>query len=465
MRPESNKAYEQWVAAYEADLAGGHSPRLEEQQYLDLIHYYEELGQLPSGRMVAELALEHYPYSADLHLRLAALLLEDCQFGDALHCLERAESLGVSGLEPLLIRVEAYCRSKRFAAAAHFLDEQLSLDNTDARQADLLVAQALLFEHQLAFERMYMLLRAALDLEPAHEMALEKIGAAVEMTKQYAESIQLHRSILDKHPYSAQAWFNLGQAYLFSGHYERAVEALEYAFITDPRFELAYHEYIDLCLELRQYDKVLQGYEDLTQHFVLEIEDWLKIGQCYLHQHNFKKADEVFRHALEEDPFNDELLFFLGECLAAQEEWYGAIHYYNKAVELQDQQEEYFAARGESYFHLGQMEAAEADFRRAILLAPEAGPYWLQYTSFLMESGRLEQALTVFEEAEEQVDSTELLYGRVACLLALGQRQEAIYRLGEALNQNYDGYGLLYELIPDLEKDSEIASLITSYSF
>jgi len=465
MRISKDKAFDAWVSTFELQMANGVSPRLSEEAYAELLNYYDEAQQVDQGLEVLDLAIAQYPFCADFYLRKAALLLEKKAVGRAFETLDRAEHLGANGIEALILRVEAFSVNESYASAESYLETLINSKNSIERQADLLVAQALLFEYQHAFERMYLILRAVLDLVPTHPFALDKIGLAVEVLKCYPESIALHQSIVDEHPYNAQAWFNLGQGYLYTGNYERAVEAFEYAFIIDPLFEPAYREYIDLCLELRQYDRVLRCYEELAQFFVIEIDDWLKIGQCYLYKGDFHKADSLLREAIKQDPFNAELYFLVGEGLSAQEEWWGAIHFYTKAIELEDQQEEYYAARGEVHFHLNQAEKAEADFLKAIKLAPEAGNFWLQYTSFLMETGKQELALEVFSEAEDQSNCSELLYGRVACLLTLGRRQEAIYRLGEALNQDYDSYGVLYELIPDLEKDLEIATLISSYTY
>lgn len=99
------------------------------------------------------------------------------------------------------------------------------------------------------YEGMYQALRSALEWRPGHPEALEeRFGIAVEITRKYKESIVFHQALVDDHPYTALAWFNLGQALAYEAAYEDALEALEYAFLIDPAFEMAYREYIELCL-------------------------------------------------------------------------------------------------------------------------------------------------------------------------------------------------------------------------
>lgn len=426
-----------------------------------LIAHYDELRAIEQVMEVLDCALQQYPYSVHFYLKKADFLLAQHRPKEALEVIDDAAGLSPDNFEVLILSIEALTLLGQTELAGRLLDELPAPLDTE-QQADYYYAQAFWHEQRYEFERMYFFLCAALEVRPGHQRSLEKMLVAVEMNKCHQEAIPLYEQIIDRDPYSYQAWFNLGQALASTGVYERALEAMEYAYIIDPHFELAYRDFIDLSFELGHYQQTLRCYEELTNHFLLDVEDLQIVARCFWQLKQYNKAQESFNEALQLDPLNDDTLYYLGECLTEQELFQSAIYYYSKAIQLNDKREEYFAARGEAYLLDGVLEAAEADFIRATQLAPESGHLWVQYCSFLMQGGRAEEALSILT-SQRALEDIEMLYCRVACLFLLGKRKEAKYWLGEALSEAYEVHLLLFDLIPDLEMDADITALIANH--
>lgn len=461
MRLHQHPNLNQLVADFEQAILEGNTFYLDDNARQDLIHYYDCTRQYDWALEVLDFSIALQPFTVELLVQKANYLNDLQKYSLALQTVEQALNFSPKHYELLLLRVEI------LGALGNTDEAFVELDNLEeaprpSLHADYLVTSAILSEQVMAFEKAYYLLKAALEIVPDHTQALERLGIIVEITKKYADSISFHQGILDKAPYTYQAWFNLGQAFVFSGRYQEAIEAYEYAFIIDPYFEIAIREYLDLCFELRLYDKVLHCYEDLKQNFILDTEDWLRIGQCYLDKTCYKESNQALQQALLVDPFNDEVYFYLGELMAEQEHWQSAISYYDKAISIEHTREEYYASRGETFFHLDRFFEAELDFKKAVDLAPEDGRYTIQYCSFLMQMQRSVEALYLLDEVAEQGDP-ELMYGRIACLFMLGRRKEGIYRLGEALIEDFEAHSILFELIPDLAGDRDVSSMIAGY--
>lgn len=437
------------------------SPSFSVDEFEDLIAYYDRLRAVEQIMDVLDCALQQYPFSVDFYLKKADFLLAQNQTEEALEVIDQAAGLSPNNFEVLILSIEALSLLGQMELAGRLLDELPSPSDPE-QQADYYYAQAFWHEQRYEFERMYFFLCAALEIQPGHQRSLEKMMVAVEMNKRYQEAIPIYEEILNQDPYSYQAWFNLGQALASIGAYERALEAMEYAFIIDPHFELAYRDFIDLSFELGHYQQTLRCFEELTNQFLLDAEDLQIIGRCYWHLRQYPKAEESFRESIQLDPHNDDTFYFMGECLTEQELFHSAIHYYNKAIKLDGKREEYFAARGEAYLLKGELNAAEADFVQATRIAPESGHLWVQYCSFLMQSGRAEEALSVLNE-QRSLEDIEMLYCRIACLFLIGRRKEAKYWLVEALSEAYEAHPLLFDLIPDLEMDADITALIANH--
>jgi len=328
---------------------------------------------------------------------------------------------------------------------------------------EIFVCEALVYEILEEYERVFYALKAALLENPRHQEALERIWLCIETTKKYEESIKLHQEILDLDPYSYLAWYNLGHAQSYLGNYNEAVEAYEYAYIINPQFEFAYRDCAELCFEIKKYLKALNCYLELLEQVKTDSDIYFCIGQCYQQLKEYDAARSYYTQTLQSDPLNDEVLYFIGECYAEEGEWKSALRYYKKAMRIEDAREEYFAALGEAYLELGELKKAETNFKIALDLAPDQIQFWMQYTGFLIETDRVEEALEALKEAENYSEGAEILYCRIACLFALGRRQEAFYWLGEALNEDYELHNSLFEMIPSLANDAEVVSLIAAY--
>lgn len=461
MRRPNDPALLSLAKYFEKSQQQGSTPSLSFDEFEDLIAHYDSLRAPDQIMEVLDCALQQYPYSVHFYLKKADFLLVQNSTEEALAIIDVAAGLSPDNFEVLILSIEALTLLGQTELAGRLLDE-LPTPIDKEQQADYYYAQAFWHEQRYEFERMYFFLCAALEIKPGHPRSLEKMMVAVEMNKRYQEAIPIYEQILDQDPYSYQAWFNLGQALASTGAYERALEAMEYAYIIDPHFELAYRDFIDLSFGLSHYQQTLRCYEELTQHFLLDAEDLQIVARCFWHLGQHAKAQEAFNKAIQLDPQRDDTYYYLGECLIEQELFQSAIHYYNKAIQIDDRREEYFAARGEAHLLNGDPDAAEPDFIQATLLAPKTGHLWVQYCSFLMQAGRAEEALAILTR-QKGIEDIEMLYCRVACLFLLGQRKEAKYCLSEALSVAYEAHSILFDLIPDLEMDADITALIANH--
>lgn len=452
------------LTEYETLSDQGVTVFLEEKAYLQLIEYYESEEIFDRALEVTDHALRHYPFSFEFLLRKAALQFDDQQPSEALLTLEQAEALSPNQPEITLLRAEIYIFMERQDEAAIMLESLKPLANR-ATMADIYFVESILFESREEYERMFYALKAALEEDSSHHNALERIGLCVELSKKYKESVTLHKAILNEAPYAYQAWYNLGLAQSYLGDYEEAIEAFEYAFIIHDKFEFAYRDCAELCFELKKYHKALQCYKEAMEHFEADGDLLQQIGECYQQLQQYKDARFYFYESLRLDPMNDEVLFHIGECYASEEAWSKAIRAYKKAIRIEDTREEYHGALADAYACREEWSKAEMHYRKAISIAPEESRYWVTYSLYLLATGQGERALDILEEAEQYADSSEVIYCRVACLFAVGRRKEACYWLAEALVEDFEEHGLLFQFRPELTNDPDVSNLLSSFQW
>lgn len=457
--PEANLL----VAAYEEQFRNGETAYFEEKAYLKIIEYYERDHQLDKALEVVDCAIASHSYSADCYTRKAELLIGLGKEQEALCVLEEARLYAPMEPEIDLLWAEALAGLGRGEEALALLETLRGHANPEML-SNILLVESVIYEREEQHERMFFALKAAIGLDPGNVAALERFGVCVELSRKYVESVAIHEAILEKDAYSAMAWFNLGHAHAYLGNYEEAISAFEFAFVIDEDFEEACRECAGLCFELKQYNKALKYYQELMESIEQDSEVFTAIGQCYFHLGKHNAAVTFYNRALQLDPLNDEIFFFTGQCYAKEESWQTAIHFFEKAVQIEDQREEYFIALGEAYWKAERPEEAEDCFRQAVEANPEESGAWVKLIGFFLDTGEGEAALETAEMGIEEMESTELQYCRVACLFYAGRRQEACFWLGEALIEDFGMHRLLFELLPGLEGDNDVISLISAYT-
>ncbi|MCB0654423.1 MAG: tetratricopeptide repeat protein [Saprospiraceae bacterium] len=450
------------VIKYESSSKSGQTLFFDENSFLQLIEFYEREERLDKAIEVANQAIERYLFSVDFYLRKAELLIDAGKEKAALKTLDRAEAFAPGQLEITLLKAEALTYLDRGGEALEMLEDVKLLSNKNTF-GEIYLMESLVHEFNHDYELMFQVLKSAIKLDPENDEALERLWLAVELSRKYKESISLHKEIINEHPYSYMAWYNLGHAYAYLGNYEEAIEAYEFSFVINENFEYAIRDCADLCFETNQFRKAIKYYMELLDDAEADSDLFQKIGESYQQLGNGAKAVEYFRQALKLDPLNDEVYYHMGECFALQGHWKEAARFYKKAVEIEDGREEYFGGLALAKAELGALEEAEDHFRKAVEIAPDETRFWMEYASFLVRFDRTEDALSLLTVAEITADSALLQFGQVACLFSLGRRKEASLLLWQVMEEGGEDYTVIFDMVPELEYDEEIQTILSSY--
>lgn len=432
---------------------------LDPESYNDLIDFYEAEEQFEKALKVAQLAVEHYRFSAEFYGRQAQLLLRTNRATAAKRLLETALTFTPGDFELRHLLCETYIQAGQVERGLHLLGD-LKLQADEDMMSDLLLTEALAYEKLAEYESLFYTLQAAVRIDHGNERALERLFLCTDICRKHEEASVLYQEIIDENPYNSLAWFYLGHSFAHLRKEPEALEAYEYAFLSDPNFEEAYLEFAELNYDSGRLQEALEAYQDTMDRFGRDSDLLLRIGSC-LHRLGHH---ETARHRLEEaariEPHNDEAIFRIGECYAAQEKWSQAIAFFQKAIRMRGDDETYHLALAKAAFEKEAFDLAEQTYHAALDLAPDNSEIWLDLAWFLVEMLRPEDALVVLSEARDLVQHPEVDYAYAACLFATGRRQEGLSRLSDTLEDHFDAFSHLFEWHPLLRSDSDVNALL-----
>ena len=450
------------IFEYEAMSQKGTVDFVEETVFEKLIDYFQKKCSYEKALEIVNHALTQHHFSANFYLRKAKLLLALQKSESAADYLARAEQFAPNSLDASLVRAELYCSQGRY-------DEALALllaaraEASSGEMGEVYIFEAHVYECQEDFGRMFSALKNALLLLPHSAEALEKMWLCTELSGRYEESIELHKHLIDVHPYSHIAWYNLGHAYCCMGDYEQAIDAYEYAFVINDKFEFAYRDCAAAYWETKQYQKALHCYLEAAAHSEPDCDLLVRTGQCYEKVGQPQTARRYLAKAIHIDPLQAEAHFALGESFAQEEKWTSAVSCYERALDLESRHEEYHAGIAKAHWKAGNLEKAKEFFGKAADTAPELSEYWIAYALFLLHTEGCAAAIEVLDEAEMYTFGAELTYCRAACYFHAKRRSKALAALGEALEEGFEAHEQLFEMLPALRKDHKVLAIIAFY--
>ncbi|MFT5833490.1 MAG: tetratricopeptide (TPR) repeat protein [Cognaticolwellia sp.] len=450
------------VEQFEEMKRNGSVGFFEVTSFLKLLEYYESKQQLDIVNEILEHGLSQHPTSAILLIRQANFLFDNDKVEEALSTLEQAELVDAGEIELYFLKAEILTYKRQYNQAQIELDKSLAYAN-DLDYYDILLHRANVYEDEGNFNETFEVLKDALLLNPTGEEALDRMWLTVELSEKYDESIALHNKLLDKDAYSYQAWFNLGHAHFCKREYKKAAESYDFSFTINEKFEPAYRDCAESLMHLGEFLEAASVYKRAIRNTGANAFLYLQVGTCYEELEQYYDAREFYLKAAKQDPQNGETYFRIGETYVKEDRWVNAISAYRKAIKLDELNPKFYAAIAETFYQLDEVDNAGTVFRHAISLEQKDKDIWVSYVSFLIDIESFEEAYNAIEAAQENIDATELLYCKVACLHLNGKHKASLEMLAFALSEDYTMHESLFELFPELEKVSALRLMIDAF--
>lgn len=461
-RTKRDKVFLNLVSNFETNFEHGLKINYEEGTFLEIIRFYEEELQYEKAIEVTEIALAQYSFRSDFYIIKARLLFQTNNHDEALKILEKAEKISPYEHDILLLKIRILAFQGLVDDANNILNELKRYVSTDDL-SDVYLSESYIKEVTRDYDGMYESLTKSVISDLSNDEAIERLGFAAQLSKNYESSVEFHKLVLNEAPFNYLAWYNLGHALSCTGEYSEAMDALEYSFITEKNFESGYLDCADICIQEKQYKRALDIYNSYLEIFGLNDEIMINMADCEFALGNYSKARIILNKMLKLDPYNDEVYYKLGLCYAKAEKWNKSINALHKAITLEDNCEDYYQAMAKAYNAIGSYDNAEFYFGQAIEIGPEQTQYWCDYISFLIKIGKKQKALKVFSDSDNYTFGADLLYCKGVALYLNGDVKEAFQSIEEALKENYDLHHILFDIEPELALDKNLQSMINYY--
>lgn len=451
------------IKHYDDLTAGTTNVLLDETSFELLIDYFDELNNLKKALEVTAAAREYYPFSADLMVKHADLLIADRKYSQALELLEQAELLNSDDLNIYVLRVDALLGLNELEQAFEVFQSSLTLFEDDEK-LDLLFEYVDVFDDYEVFDMVFDCLKMVLELAPNDDVALYKICYWVEFTGRFEESIRIHQHIIDENPYNELAWFNLAAAFQGLKLYEKAIDAYQYAITINDKFDIAYRNLGDLYIRLRKYNEAIEALTTVIE--LTRPEDVLfeAIGHCYHKLQNFSLARLNYRKAVHMQPDDPKLYYKVALTYMDEQKWSQAVTTLEQSLRISPTPECHLAL-GECLLHQSMYTEAIYHFSIAVKQKPKNIPRWEALIKGLYLAGFYEEAEHQAYMALEATAQRPIFHFYIAMtLFAQAKNKEALQQLELGMHQAPRLFRKVLELNPSIMQNSRVVDILARYN-
>lgn len=234
--------------------------------------------------------------------------------------------------------------------------------------------------------------------------ALKGIGDTYYQENNFKGALETYDKVLEKGGEDAFVWFSKAQTYYKAQNHEKALEAIERA------------------IEL----------EHQPEFFAFK-------GDFFIRHDNFERALEQYVLAANIDRDNEELQIRLGFIYRILERPKDAVSAFDKALRINPYNTEAMENKIDVLQSMGKPEAARAVKEQLVRLNPTEKKWVMDLAHEYMDNGGYEKASELFSALlKKQTTLEEAWYGQAYCQYQIGDYEEALIAIEEAIEQADD---------------------------
>lgn len=442
---------------------GVQNETLSEEEFEDLIDYFESIGDRSNIRAACELGISHHPYSVSLKMAKVEWLLSQKKFGQALILIEEVHRIAPGDLDALILHADILVESKKVSEAANMLENKLNQFG-DEDKVFILWELSDIYDELAEYSMIVRSLRRLLKINPHYEDALLKYCFWCEVTQSEEEGIALLNEILDETPFYASAWYGLGMVHQSIKGYEKAIDAYEYCLAVDDKYEYAYRNLGECYIQTKEFDKAIETLE-LHLKITKPDDDILEtLGYCWERKKDFAKARHYYRKASHLNPSDDEIFYKIGETYAKEHKWEKAIRSYSAALHMNKDNVTYCLALGNCLMEIESSEDALVCYLNAVKLRPDIKSTWQALIKALYKAEYYDEAKNQLMIAREHCgEKAEFMYYEAAILMSLGRTKEAVIVLENAVESYPKKYKSLQQIDKEMIHHPIVAEVLSRY--
>ncbi|MFD1553494.1 hypothetical protein DNU06_07415 [Putridiphycobacter roseus] len=369
---EDDEQFDLELDRFEKMVKDGSSFYFEPDSLEDIIDHYIVKNKIKKALYAVEFAMNLHPAALFFKLRQAQLYSTTGKLKESLLILQQLEKLDPDNPEIYLTIASIFSQLRDHSKSIKYYEKALDIEklsgNLDEESIDIMLDLALEYENNNDIKGAIRILEELLIISPDNESAIYEIAYCYERIGDFDKCISCYKQYIDNHPYSFTAWYNLGNIYFLKKNIEKALWAYDYAIIINENFSSAYFNMGNTYMQIEEYSKAIDSYKSCI---AIDEEDdlaWCYLGEAYERIGDLDNALQCYKDALKFNPQLADAYVGIGIVKDLQDKTAQAISYFQKAISLQPNNDNYHHVIGEALYKLARFTEAELHLEKALQL-------------------------------------------------------------------------------------------------
>ncbi len=419
------------VQKYEDMLRHNRSFFFDVVDFENIIDYYINSDNSQRASEAVNIAYNMHPYSSEIQLKKAELLIIDKNYGEALRILKMLVKIEPQNSELHFLMGQAYLAINELNSAHEafwYATNSLSDD-----KVDLLYRIASLYQDidEPNYALRYLLYAHSIDKNALG--VLFELGYCYERLADLSKSEQYYNYYLDINPFSSSVWYNVGIIYTRRGEFPKALEAYDYSLAVDPANTSALHNRANTYATIEKYAEAAESFGELLNYEPENPRIYASIGECFEKLGEFDKAFSMYNKCLELDAKFADAYFGMGVIHLKKEQLPQALENMKKAIAYEADNYDYWLGIAKVYFEKGSDEEALNAYTEATNLNPDEPDAYIGLVELKLFEEKFSSVEEIYHEVSEKfTDNAPLKILYAAALYLQGKTKLAITILKQA---------------------------------
>lgn len=461
-QPERNDQVHNCVERYESMRDQDATYFFDVEEFEIIIEHYLEQSDNRRAKEVLDLAQRQHPGSLDLMFSEAHVLMNTGKLNHALEVLDAIGKMEPFNEDVHLHKASIYSQLRNYRRAVEHYKR--ALDLAEEGLDDIHLDMAFEYENLEAYDLAIDSLKRALEINVENEAVLYELAYCYDVSDAHQAAVSFFRQFTNDNPYAFVAWYNLGNALARLERLEESVEALDFCLAIEERFTSAYFSKARNLLVLGRYEEAIECYQETINFDGAQAITFSYIGECYEKMERYEQALIHYDQSLALDPNWVDAWIGRGVVKDMQGRSPEAISDLQHAVKLAPD-------HGDGWFYLAnslaraeRYEDAFAAYTKLNTLEPENIDGWLDHADLIMQMKGPDLAARKLKEGSQVIKLTsKYAYRMVSYLLRMGDMQQALVALEDALMNDHPGHTQLFEHYPEAAQLPQVIHLLELY--
>ena len=460
--PERNDQVHDCVERYESMRQNGTTYFFDVEEFEIIIEHYLEQSDTRRAKEVLELAQRQHPGSLDLMFSEAHVLMNSGRLNRALEVLDAIGKMEPFNEDVHLHKASIYSQLRNHRRAVEHYKR--ALDLAEEGLDDIHLDLAFEYENLEMFDLALDSLKRALEINPENEAVLYEMAYCFDISDAHQASVAFFREFTNNHPYAFVAWYNLGNALARLERLEESIEALDYCLAIEERFTSAYFSKARNLLVLGRYQEAIDCYQETINFDGAQAITFSYIGECYEKMEQFEQALIHYDQSIALDPNWVDAWIGRGVVKDMQGRLPEAIKDLEHAIRLAPDHGDGWFYLANSLARAGKYEEAFASYSKLNTLEPDNVDGWLDHADLLLQMKGPDLAARKLKDGSQVIKLTSrYAYRMVSYLLRMGDMQQALVTLEDALMNDHASHTQLLEHYPEAAQLPQVIHLLELY--